>query len=71
MSGQRTTFLKRQREQNRKDKARAKQERLAARRAAAREARSSSPAIDGAPTSTDAPIALDGQPATRDDDATD
>ena len=33
MSNQRTTFAKRQREQNRKDKARAKQERLAARRA--------------------------------------
>ena len=33
MSNQRTTFLKRQREQNRKDKARAKQERLASRRA--------------------------------------
>ena len=33
MSNQRTTFGKRQREQNRKDKARAKQERLAARRA--------------------------------------
>jgi hypothetical protein len=33
MANQRTTFAKRQREQNRKDKARAKQERLAARRA--------------------------------------
>ncbi len=33
MSNQRTTFAKRQREQNRKDKARAKQERLASRRA--------------------------------------
>ena len=32
MANQRTTFAKRQREQNRKDKARAKQERLAARR---------------------------------------
>ena len=35
MGNQRGTFLKRQREQNLKDKARAKQERLAARRAAA------------------------------------
>lgn len=33
MSNQRTTFAKRQREQNRKDKLRSKQERLAARRA--------------------------------------
>jgi hypothetical protein len=33
MANQRTTFGKRQREQNRKDKARAKQERLEARRA--------------------------------------
>jgi hypothetical protein len=33
MSNQRTTFAKRQREQNRKDKAQRKQERLAARRA--------------------------------------
>ena len=33
MASQRTTFGKRQREQNRTDKARAKQERLAARRA--------------------------------------
>jgi hypothetical protein len=33
MANQRTTFAKRQREQNRKDKARAKQERLASRRA--------------------------------------
>ena len=33
MANQRTTFGKRQREQNRKDKLRAKQERLAARRA--------------------------------------
>lgn len=33
MANQRTTFAKRQREQNRKDKLRAKQERLAARRA--------------------------------------
>ena len=33
MSNQRTTFAKRQREQNRKDKAKAKQERLASRRA--------------------------------------
>ena len=35
MGNQRGTFSKRQREQNLKDKARAKQERLAARRAAA------------------------------------
>lgn len=33
MSNQRTTFAKRQREQTRKDRAKAKQERLAARRA--------------------------------------
>lgn len=39
MANQRTTFLKRQREQNRQAKARAKEERLAARRAEARNAR--------------------------------
>ena len=37
MSNQRTTFAKRQREQNKKDKLKAKQERLAARRAAPRD----------------------------------
>jgi len=56
MSSQRTTFLKRQREQNRKDKARAKQERLAARRAAAR---------DAPPEQI---VGLDGPPPIADDD---
>lgn len=37
MASQRTTFGKRQREQNKKDKARAKQERLAARRSSPNE----------------------------------
>jgi hypothetical protein len=60
MANQRGTFLKRQREQNLKDKARAKQERLAARRAAAETRTEKGPPI-AAPEEqdlgTDVPIA--------------
>jgi len=45
MGNQRGTFSKRQREQNLKDKARAKQERLAARRAAAEQRTERGPPI--------------------------
>lgn len=55
MGTPRTTFLKRQREQNRKDKARAKQERLAARRAAKR----SSPEPLGGPETLAPPGEVD------------
>src|SRR5687767_9083595 len=58
MGNQRTTFLKRQREQNRKDKAKAKEERLAARR--------SSPNGEKGP-----PIAWDEQYQNTSDDTTD
>jgi hypothetical protein len=61
MANQRTTFGKRQREQNRNDKARAKQERLAARRA--------SPAGQkGPPIAWDEAVRADG---TSDDDTSD
>jgi hypothetical protein len=66
MANQRTTFLKRQREQNRNDKARAKEARLAARRAEARSARASGAAAeqvgvsaDDAPEGTVAPVTPD------------
>ena len=58
MGNQRTTFLKRQREQNRKDKAKAKEERLAARR--------SSPNGEKGP-----PIAWDEQHTNTSDDTAD
>jgi hypothetical protein len=72
MSNQRTTFLKRQREQNRKDKAKAKQERLAARRAAALNAPEEPPIVglDGPPPAPDAPLdqpPLDTSPVPDDD----
>lgn len=60
MGSPRTTFLKRQREQNRNDKARAKQQRLAARRALARDARTSSPSVD---VPTDTAASPDSPPA--------
>jgi hypothetical protein len=76
MANQRTTFGKRQREQNRKDKLRAKQERLAARRASP--SGQKGPPIawdeavqveDGADDGTD-DVASDAPPAPATDDAT-
>jgi len=61
MANQRTTFGKRQREQNRKDKAKAKQERLAARRA-------SPSGQKGPPIAWDEQVQVD---ATDDDVASD
>jgi len=59
MANQRTTFLKRQREQNRLDKARAKQERLAARRASA-------PTTKGPPIAWAEAVRVDGSHDTED-----
>jgi hypothetical protein len=67
MANQRTTFMKRQREQNKKDKHRAKEQRLAARRAEARSLRESPPATDhaAAPIEPTAPAPpTDGETAS-------
>ena len=69
MSNQRTTFAKRQREQNRKDKLRSKQERLASRRAAAPGEKGPPIAWDepgGVETTTD--VTTDAPPAPQTDD---
>ncbi len=70
MANQRTTFGKRQREQNRKDKARAKQERLEARRASPNGQKGPPIAWDEAVQvedgSTDAPSDAPAAPATDD-----
>jgi hypothetical protein len=73
MGNQRGTFAKRQREQDRKDKARAKRERLAARRAEVRttkgppiawdEAAPANGAGDNAPASDPSPAAPTDVPA--------
>jgi hypothetical protein len=62
MANQRTTFGKRQREQNRQDKLRAKQERLAARRA-------SSTGQKGPPIAWDEAVQVDDGTADATDDA--
>lgn len=76
MANQRGTFLKRQREQNLKDKARDKAARLAARRAEARAARDASGGSGGPPIeamASDAPVdesppeTSDEQPTGRDE----
>jgi hypothetical protein len=72
MANQRTTFGKRQREQNRQDKAKAKQERLAARRA-------SSTGQKGPPIAWDEAVQVensaddtnDAAPAPTSDDSSD
>jgi hypothetical protein len=72
MANQRTTFGKRQREQNRKDKLRAKQERLAARRAAP--AGEKGPPIDWSEAVGFGPPpgeADDASPASSNDDSSD
>ncbi len=72
MANQRTTFGKRQREQNRKDKLRAKQERLAARRAAP--AGEKGPPIDWSEAVGFGPppdASNDGSPASSNDDPSD
>ena len=63
MANQRTTFGKRQREQNRKDNARAKQERLAARRAMPKEQKGPpiawGEAVNGTVDPSDVPATVD------------
>ena len=86
MSNQRTTFAKRQREQNRKDKLKAKQDRLAARRANPRTEKGppmglAEPPFDGDPTNGvqtngqhvdgNDDRPFDGPPAPGDDQPTD
>ena len=73
MSNQRTTFLKRQREQNRLDKARAKQERLAARRASAPTATKGPPIAWGEAVGGDTAEGetLDGDPSNDAEDVPD
>lgn len=70
MSNQRPTFAKRQREQNRKDKARAKQERLAARRSSPGGEKGPPIAWDEAvdTTSTDVDATSDTSPPVPGDD---
>lgn len=69
MANQRSTFLKRQREQNLRDKARDKAERLAARRAEARAAKDAPGAPAGPPIEATAsePPADESPPATNDE----
>ena len=70
MANQRMTFAKRQREQNRKDKAQAKQERLAARRAARGDQKGPPIAWDEAvrPDDATADTASDAPPPATTDD---
>jgi hypothetical protein len=70
MSNQRTSFAKRQREQNRKDKARAKQERLASRRGATGTGEKGPPIAWDEPAGADATTdaTTDAPPAPPSDD---
>jgi hypothetical protein len=69
MANQRTTFGKRQREQNRKDKAKAKQERLEARRANPNEQKGPPIAWDEAVQVETSDDTNDAPPAPPTDDA--